>query len=55
MFNIPYKRISKGQQFTYNQIQNIYNSEFENNKSIDFLVNQDRITFDKLPRNCFIK
>ncbi len=44
-----YKRISEGQQFTFNQIQNIYNSEFENNKAIDFLASQDRITFDKLP------
>ena len=45
---LPFKRISEGQQFTYNQIKNIYNSKFENNKAIDFLPNQDRITFDIL-------
>ena len=44
-----YKRISEGQKFTFNLIQNNDNSEFENNKAIDFLANQDRITFDKLP------
>ena len=42
-----YKKISEGQQFTYNQIHNIYNSEFENNKQIDFLANQDRYKIDE--------
>ena len=44
-----YKKISEGQQFAYNQIHNIYNADFAQNKAIDFLATQERITFDKLP------
>ena len=42
-----YKKKVEGQQFTYNQIHNIYNSELKYNKQIDFLVNQDKHKIDE--------